>query len=204
MSNRLPRKAGFTLVELLTVAAIVGMLGALLLPSLGTAREKSRAAACVNNLRQVGQACLLYYDDNDVLPIAYGSGYLVWQSSDYCGYGETVKVAGRNLARCFFCPSATSFTANDPGTGLQNLGVTGQETAGSYSGRGLHDGAPASLYGPIVSLIADNYFAPGSARNHVNGVNVLRTDGSVRFVPLPMNWDISLSGAWLALDNWGP
>ena len=55
---------GFTLVELLVVIAIIGLLAALLMPSLGTARKKARAAGCINNLRQLGLAVQMYTDDS--------------------------------------------------------------------------------------------------------------------------------------------
>lgn len=55
---------GFTLVELLIVMAIVGALVALLLPAVGRAREMSRRAACLSNLRQLTHAWLMYADEN--------------------------------------------------------------------------------------------------------------------------------------------
>lgn len=63
------RKQGFTLVELLTVIAIVGILAGLILAALASSREKARSIQCLNNLRQWGLAYQLYAaDNNDFLP----------------------------------------------------------------------------------------------------------------------------------------
>ena len=59
----------FTLIELLVVVAIISVLAALLLPALGSAREKAYRGVCANNLRQVGMATISYAgDNNEALP----------------------------------------------------------------------------------------------------------------------------------------
>jgi prepilin-type N-terminal cleavage/methylation domain-containing protein/prepilin-type processing-associated H-X9-DG protein len=80
---------GFTLVELLVVIGIIALLISILLPSLNRARETANRVKCASNLRQIGQAMLLYSNENKG------------------AYPRTLFSAGAGSAPTFFTGSGT-------------------------------------------------------------------------------------------------
>ena len=71
MKSNFKATDAFTLIELLVVIAIVGILAALLLPVLSSAKKHAQRTTCLNNLKQINLAVQLYAGANgDTLPAA--------------------------------------------------------------------------------------------------------------------------------------
>jgi prepilin-type N-terminal cleavage/methylation domain-containing protein len=77
-------RPGFTLMELLTVIAIIAILAGLLLPALAAVRENARKGGCMSNLHQIVQGVKMYKDDWRVYPdYLYGAA---WKRGDNMQY----------------------------------------------------------------------------------------------------------------------
>lgn len=95
------RQKGFTLIELLVVIAIIGILASVVLASLNSARERSRDARRVSDVRQVQLALELAFDSDGAYPSATSTlindGYLaVWPNDPLAAqsYGYAANANG--------------------------------------------------------------------------------------------------------------
>ena len=113
MKHKNSQKAGFTLVEIMIVVAIIGLLAAIAIPNFVRARTTSQMNACINNLRQVDAAIQQWALENNA-----GSSTAVTKANitAYLGRGASGSITS------VFCPADTakdfdsSYTIVDSGT----------------------------------------------------------------------------------------
>ena len=92
-------RKGFTLIELLVVVAIIALLIAILLPSLGRARELANRATCAANITGIMKACVVYANENnDIFPTAGNASALnAYVTTVNCTNSTSIDTAAQEI-----------------------------------------------------------------------------------------------------------
>jgi prepilin-type N-terminal cleavage/methylation domain-containing protein/prepilin-type processing-associated H-X9-DG protein len=152
---------GFTLIELVVVIAIIALLASLLLPAVASAKEKSKSAVCLNNLRQLQLGWKLYADDNEdsfVPNISRQSLYLIqenvapsWVLGNARHHSSTTNLRAGLLFQytkagsIYQCPSDESVTASSAKRRVRSYSLCGW-LGGNIEGKGMkHPSATANV-----------------------------------------------------------
>lgn len=163
-------RRGFTLVELLTVIAIIALLTAVLFPVFSSARAKGRDATCLSNLHQIGLALRAYGTDyGEKLPLANNKP----SEDGPPGLPQVLSSYVRN-SKIFRCPSdydgywQAEGTSYDYALGMLNVGI------------GLRPWRLDMPPWPGVELSKVPIMSDFSDKWHAGGTHCLYLDGHVK------------------------
>jgi prepilin-type N-terminal cleavage/methylation domain-containing protein/prepilin-type processing-associated H-X9-DG protein len=176
-------QAAFTLIELLVVIAIIAILAAMLLPALSKAKQKAQGISCMNNIKQVQLAVIMYPDDNqDRFPENTGATV-----------GPTNWVNG-NMSWDY--NQATTQNTNWVLMVSAEIGPYVAKTPGVFK-------CPADIYpgarGPRVRSYSMNGFVGDVANiaNHINGAALV----CQRFLKASDMGKMGAANLWVLLDE---
>jgi prepilin-type N-terminal cleavage/methylation domain-containing protein/prepilin-type processing-associated H-X9-DG protein len=173
------QRRGFTLIELLVVIAIIAILAAILFPVFARAREQARKTSCLNNVKQIGTAMMMYAQDYDetlasVAFADYPNG--LWNSPTWNDYGwsyiwTTFQPYIKNW-NVYTCPSARD----------QRTGPAGNRVSMSYG------------YSEYIYNSGNGFSKLAALGNNQFGVADICLFADCRFAGIFNDWDAGNTG----------
>jgi prepilin-type N-terminal cleavage/methylation domain-containing protein len=179
-------RRGFTLVELLVVIAIIGVLVALLLPAVQSAREAARRMQCSNNLRQITLACHNYHDVTNYLPpgstaanlagssgfaailpyLEQGNAYALYQFDKGNSEPANLQVVSQRI-KTYLCPSCvfarqvpiSGCDANDRAPGTYAFSSNSGDPWGPSNGAIANASTPQTRMASITDGTSNTFLA---------------------------------------------
>lgn len=184
----------FTLIELLVVIAIIAVLVGILIPTLAGAREATRSAACLGNLRQIMIICRVYADANKgagpAIGVPYGTlpNWALVVQSEAGQVGTTTAELYRERS-LLVCPSANAAYGGGM-TRTYAMNATG--LAGRPGDPSNYDAAPTFIRFDLVARPSDTPLLVDSAR----GVNVPVPSRTASVMDFRNQDHVALLGRW--------
>ncbi|EIP97388.1 prepilin-type N-terminal cleavage/methylation domain-containing protein [Opitutaceae bacterium TAV1] len=194
-----PSYEAFTLVELLTVIAIIGILAGIMIPTVARVRESARLVDCTSNLRGLHIGFTLYAQDDrqNAYPPAYGADNYSWMRKLREGGYLDNKVLQIGVKNIFLCPAAAKtylhsgpkrtyiINSLDGAHGGQNAAIIPGRLSAPSKTLLLTDGVENTGNNEgdsIISITKDNYTGPPYRIDlrHAGGHNVLFVDGHIQ------------------------
>ncbi|AHF89369.1 type II secretion protein [Opitutaceae bacterium TAV5] len=208
-------RSAFTLIELLTVIAIIGILAAIIIPTVGKVRDTARSAQCLGNLRQIGAAARLYIEDNKGMtpPLGYLFYKKLWPYAYNPEQVDSINVTGAELpgapiaGTIFECPKAHADSAPDITT-IRSYGVNDQLAPGASSTKNTEGininlvttPSLAAFFGDVKNSSALHPNPNTCNGRHNDKMNVVFVDGHAAAVTLTT--EITDPGSWNTNPFW--